>query len=313
MNTISAAPKFNLKKYMIAIVFVLLVLFSSVFVPNFLSSANMTNIMKQVTVNGMLALGMTFVIITGGIDLSVGPVICLSGMVALNVMQRTNFVIAVIAAIAVGVIIGFINGYGVFRGMPPFIMTLSMMSALRGFVLLVTNAQTVRYTTDFLTSLGTGNILGIPYITLVYVVFAIVCAIILQKTTFGRGIYAIGGNEETARLCGINVKWQKIFVYVLSGFLVSAASILLVARLGAVDPNLGDGYEMDAIASVVVGGTSMNGGEGGIVRTIIGTLIIALIANILNLLNVSAYLQQVVKGLIIFVAVAADTWRKNKN
>ena len=302
-----------IKKYAIYFVFVLLIVAGSILAPNFLNIQNLQNLLKKIPTNGMLALGMTVVIISGGIDLSMGAVVCAVAMSLIQLTKVIGVFPAMLCVLVIAALIGAINGYSIYRGMPPFIMTLAMQQIVRGVCLLACDGHSVRGENKFLAELGTGSIAGVPYTGLIYIVFAVLTAIILKKTVFGRATYAIGGNEETARLTGINICWQKIKVYAFSAVMVAVGSILLVARLNSsVEPTIGSDYEMDAITAVIIGGTSMSGGAGSIIGTVVGTLIVAVLSNVLNLMNVSSYIQTVAKGLIIFGAVAADTWTTKK-
>lgn len=286
-----------------------LVIIGSICAPNFLSPINIQNLLKKIPTTGMLSLGMTVVIISGGIDLSMGATVCAVAMTLIQLTKIIGVFPAMIITIIMAALIGILNGYSIFRGMPPFIMTLAMQQTVRGICLLASDGRSVRGNSEFLAELGTGSILGISYTGLIYIVFALITAFILQKTAFGRATYAIGGSEETARLSGINICKQKMFVYAYSGIMVAIGSILLVARLkSSIEPTIGTNYEMDAITAAIIGGTSMSGGSGRVLGTVVGTLIVAVLSNILNLMNVGSYIQTVVMGLIIFFAVAADTW-----
>lgn len=255
---------------------------------------------------------MTFVILTGGIDLSVGSILGFSGAIAASlVVSGQNIVLAVIAAIAVGAGIGFINGLVISKGkLQPFIATLASMTILRGATLVFTDGKPITTGTTegalAFGKIGGGSILGIPTPALMMIIAFLVCAYILNQTRMGRYTYALGGNEEATKLSGLNTDKIKIFAYTMSGVLAAIAGIIITSRLFSAQPTAGDGYELDAIAAVVLGGTSLSGGKGKITGTIIGVLIIGILSNALNLLDVSSYYQMIAKGIVILIAVLAD-------
>lgn len=288
----------------------------------FLSYENMLIILRQVSINGILAIGMTFVIITAGVDLSVGSVLALAGIVAarfatsnsgLKIGDTADAVfIPFIIALTIGIICGYINGaiLSKFR-IQPFIVTMGMLSAARGITLLTTDGNPVSQLNSDLRWLGNGYVLGIPAPVIIFVLIFILSWIVLNKTTFGRYVFAVGGNEKSARTSGINVDRVKIIVYTISGALAGIAGLILTARTGSAQTNAGAAYELDAIAAVVIGGTSMAGGIGTLVGTLFGVLIIGVMNNSLDLLGVTSYYQQVIKGAIIVIAVLLDPSRKS--
>ena len=298
------------RRFGIDLVLVVMVIVAGILEPTFLSVRNITNVFRQISVNGLIAIGMTFVIISGGIDLSVGSLTCLLGILVIAMQQTIHFLPAIIVVLALGFGIGALNGMSIAKGMPAFIMTLATMTSIRGVAYLLSNGQPVSGTQEGFNLIGQGYVGILPLPVLIYIGMVVLAFFVLMKTRFGRGVYAVGGNAETARLSGINVRRTTILIYAISGLMVAIASIVVTARLTSTNPTLGDGYELDAIASVVIGGTAMTGGEGSVLKTVIGALIIGCLSNILNLMDVSPYMQQVVKGLIIFLAVASDTWRK---
>jgi len=285
--------------------------------PVFISPSNILNVLVQITINGILAIGLTMVIITGGIDLSVGSVIAVCGITMGLITKRMGdqfwltALICIIAALFIGILSGVINGFFITKGkLPPFIATLGMMSIARGMALTLSEGKGLAPLPKFIQTLGGTGAIYIPII-----IMAVVYAIawwVMRYTKQGRNTYAVGGNKEAATLSGIKVDKTLIVTYGISGLCCGVASIILVGRLNTAQPTAGIGYELDAIAATVIGGTSMTGGEGRIVGTFIGALIIGVLRNGLNLVNVSSYIQQIVIGLVIIGAVMSDTIR-NKN
>lgn len=294
----------------------LLCAFLTIATDSFFSLRNFLNILDQVTVIGIIAVGMTFVILLGGIDLSVGSVLALAMMVLgfLNVEAGLPMGVAIPAAIAAAAVAGLISGLLITEfKVPPFIATLAMMSIARGVASMITNgSQIIGFPAWF--NMGAiiryGGMLTMT-VAVMFVVFAV--ALLFQRyREGGRALYAVGGNPEVARLAGINVNRVTVLVYTACAALSGLAGVLLAARLDAVQPTIGIAYELDAIAAVVIGGTSLSGGTGGIGGTIIGVLIIGVLRNGLNLLSVSPFLQAVIIGLVIVMAVAAETFKQRK-
>jgi ribose transport system permease protein len=280
--------------------------------PHFLTVANMLNVAQQTSINAIVAVGMTFVILSGGIDLSVGSIVALSGVVLGAALQAGQpLPIALLLALAVGAGCGIVNGALVsWGGLPPFIVTLGMMSIARGAALLYTEGRPVSGFDDGFRSMATGQIALIPSsVALMIAVYAI-AHVILTRTTFGRYVYAIGGNEEAARLSGVRVRLYKTLIYGVAGLMSAVAAVILTARLNSAQPIAGMMYELDAIAATVIGGTSLMGGEGTLVGTLVGALIMGVLRNGLNLLGVSSFLQQIVIGGVIVGAVLVDTMLK---
>ncbi|MDU7708298.1 MAG: ABC transporter permease [Clostridium sp.] len=283
---------------------------------SFLTAANLLNVSQQISTNFLIAIGMTFIILLGGIDLSVGSVIAVTGLMMGIMMKSWDLPVAaslflgLLFASVIGLVTGLlITGFE----LPPFIATLGMMSIARGAAYTITEGQPIyTFPKEFLAI--TGRYGGIPVFTiLIMIVMFVIAAYVLKYTKYGRYIYAIGGNENCAKLSGINVKKIKCIAYVISGFCCGVAAIVLTSRLDSAVPTNADGAELDAIAAVVIGGTSMNGGEGTLVGTIIGTMIIGIVANGLNLLNVPQGAQRMVKGGIIVLAVIVDVIRRKKS
>jgi ribose transport system permease protein len=291
---------------------------------DFLTARNLTNVLRQITVNAIMAVGQTFVIITAGIDLSVGSLVGVTGVVmalvanALNLGAPGTFIVTLLVGLAVGCAAGWINAVPVVRlGLPPFITTLAMMQVARGLAYILAHGQPIPVQNSAAFSwLGTGAILagstfpGIPYQVIVMAIVAIAFAIVLGRTAYGRYVLADGGNEEAARLAGIDVRRVKTLVYVISGGCSALAGLLLMARFSSGSPQSGTGYELQAIAAVVVGGTSLMGGRGTIVGTFFGALLIGVLNNVMNLLNIESYTQQIVLGVVILLAVVLDELRK---
>ena len=290
--------------------FILIILVLSLTAPRFFHIKNLVNIVRQVSINGILAIGQTFVILLAGIDLSVGSGVGLAGVIAAD-MHKHSPVLVFVVPLLVGSFAGFVNGAVITRfRVPPFVITLGMMTVLRGVTFLFTNGQSIYNLPKWFKQLGQGDIWGFPIPVLVFVVMIFVGYVILNHTRFGRYVYAIGGNEEGARLSGVRTKSIILWSYVFCGFCTALAGVVLAARLNAGEPVAGTGYELDAIAAVVIGGTSLAGGQGTIIGTVIGALVIGVINNGLNLLNVHSYWQMVAKGAIIVLAVIIDQYKQ---
>jgi ribose transport system permease protein len=282
--------------------------------PHFLTISNLLNIAEQATIIAIIAVGMTFVIITGGIDLSVGSVLAFSGVVMASALQHeVPLPVALLIGLGVGLLCGLVNGILITVGrLPPFIATLGMMSVARGAALMFTEGRPISGFSENFRSLATGEVLRIPNPVLIMIAVYIMAHFVLRRTKLGRYTYAIGGNEEAALLSGINVRLYKSMVYGLAGMLAGLAAILLTARLNSAQPIAGMNYELDAIAATVIGGTSLLGGEGTVIGTLIGALIMAVLRNGLNLLGVSSFIQQVVIGSVIILAVLIDMALKKR-
>lgn len=299
-------------KMFILLVVVLAVL--GIVEPKFLAGNNIANIFKQIATNAILAAGMCFVILTGGIDISVGATLALVGAISVDLIRMgVHIVFVVLIALAIGAVVGLFNGVFIAKfKLQPMIVTLATMSICRGLTYIYTKGSPITLNTALSSGkvykwIGSGSLFGkIPFpLILVILIFA-VSFYILNKTAFGRRVYAVGGNEDAARLSGINTVWTKIMAYVTCGIMAAIAAIIISARVSSAQPNAGESYEMDAIAAVVIGGTSLRGGEGKVLYTIIGALIIGMLNNFLNLIGVDSYYQIVVKGVVILIAVLAD-------
>ena len=295
---------------------ILLCVFLSFSTDTFLSMRNFLNVMDQITVLGVMAVGMTLVILIGGIDLSVGSVLALSGMVMgyLGNNREWPFVIAIVVALIASAACGLTSGLMVTRlRMPAFIATLAMMSIARGIASIITNGEQIVGFPDWFSNLAIIRHFGFLTVTVgLMVVITLIAWIILSFRPVGRALYALGGSQEVARLAGIPVRQYTMWVYVLCGALAGLAGVILSARLDSSQPSSGLGYELDTIAAVVIGGASLSGGVGSIGGTAVGVLIIGFLRNGLNLLQISPFVQQVVIGVVIAVAVAADTTRNRK-
>ncbi|EST90278.1 ribose ABC transporter permease [Vagococcus lutrae] len=293
---------------------VVLVILVTIMNPSFLSSVNLLNLLRQVSVNALIAFGMTFVILTGGIDLSVGSTLALSGaFVAGLISSGMSPLLAMIAGLMVGAILGMINGLLIAKGnMAPFIATLATMTIYRGLTLVYTNGNPITGIGDsFLFQfIGRGYLFGIPFPIIIMLVSFALLFVLLHKTAFGKKTYAIGGNIKAAKLAGVNTDRVQMWIYTLSGLMASLSGIILTSRLNSAQPTAGQAFEMDAIAAVVLGGTSLSGGKGRIFGTLVGALIIGTINNGLNLLGVSSFYQQIVKGIVIIIAVLLDRKKK---
>lgn len=302
-------------RYGIFFILIALVVLMSVLSPSFLTVINIMNVVRQISFIAIVGIGVTMVIITTGIDLSSGSVIALASVVSASFAHPNTYplVVPVLLGLAMGVLCGAVNGSIIAKAkIPPFIVTLGMMTVARGAALLYSNGKPIGNFTNEFIFLGAGKIMGIPVPIIILLFVAIITHIMLNNTKFGRHVYAIGGNEQAAIISGVNVNKVKVLVYTYASFLAALAGIVLTARISSGQPGLGVSYELDAIAAAVIGGTSLStGGIGTVAGTITGALIIGVINNGMDLLNVSAYWQQIVKGVIIVAAVLLDQM-KNK-
>jgi ribose transport system permease protein len=287
---------------------VLLVVALTALSPSFLTVGNLLNVTRQVSINAIMAAGMTFVILTGGIDLSVGSVLAIAGVVMAGVLKGGAPLLAgLLVGLAVGTGFGAVNGMAVAYGnVAPFIATLATLTIARGLTLVYTDGRPISDLGATFSWFGNGDIAGIPIPAIITLLVFAASTIMLTQMVVGRYIYAIGGNEEATRLSGVSVRRYKVLVYSLSGLLSAVAAIILSSRLDSAQPTAGLGYELDAIAAVVLGGTTLAGGEGSMAGTLLGAFLIGILNNGLNLLNVSSFYQQVVKGLVILLAVLLD-------
>jgi ribose transport system permease protein len=315
--------KINLKKYVqfaikynTVFIFLIMLLISAIVSDVFFTSNNLFNLIRQVTPVGIVSMGMLLVILTGGIDLSVGSVVAMVGVICSLFTKTMPLPLAIIASLACGLLVGSLSGYLVsIHKIAPFIATLALMSIVRGLGFIFSKGAPVLVDekASALTDFGSGSILGIPYPALVLFLICVITSVILRYNVFGRIIIAIGSNEEAVRLSGIKVAVYKFSVYAISGGLAAAAGIITMARTAVGSPVMGVGMELDVIATVVIGGASLTGGKGSAINTLLGVLILGMIGNIMNLMNIPAYSQQVIKGLIIIFAVLLQRFRMNSN
>ena len=314
------------RKYLIVFIFLTMCVLLAVFSPNnsFLKPQNLINVVRQISVIGLLAIGVMVCIIALGIDLSLGSVLGFAAVVTASLAQQSGWkealypglqvpaFVAVLAGIGVGILLGAVNGglIAKFR-IPPFIATLGMMTIARGFAYIYSNGRPVSTLNPGFLWIGGGDILGIPVPIIIFGTVIVATHLMLNNTRFGRHVYAIGGNETAARVSGVNLGRTKVLIYTFSGLMAGLGGVVLTARVQSATPALGMGYELDAIASAVIGGTSFAGGIGTVWGTVVGALIIGVMNNGLDLLNVSPFYQQVVKGVIIILAIIVDE-RKNR-
>jgi putative xylitol transport system permease protein len=305
-----------LSDYGIVVAFVVLCAALSLSNENFMTWGNWVNVLRQTSINGLLAIGMTFVILTGGIDLSVGSLLAVSAMVTGSLVtgeHPASLWLAIPAGLLAGAFLGAVNGLVVARlAVPPFVMTLGMLSVARGLTFIYNDGMPIANLSPEFRFLGQGMLGGLPVPVLVLAITFLLFWFILNYTTFGRYIYAVGGNLKSAKTSGVQTRLVLFSAYVISGLLAALAGLILTARTTSALPQAGVAYELDAIAAVVIGGTSLNGGVGKLTGTLIGALIIGVINNGLDLMGVSSYYQQVIKGAIIVAAVLIDVSRKKQ-
>ncbi len=299
---------------MMFVIFCIIMIFASEY---FATWRNIRNILRQTSINGLLSIGMTFVILTGGIDLSVGSVLAFGGVVSASLVSKASGgeiyspTVAIMAAMGTGIIMGAITGILVAKWkVAPFVASLGMLSVARGLTYIYTDGMPIPKIDRAFLFIGKGSVLGLPMPVFIFAIVVLISYIVLKKTRYGRYIYAVGGNEQSARISGINTKLIIFSVYVISGLLAAFGGAILTARTTAGLPQAGQSYELDAIAAVVIGGTSLKGGQGSLIGTVIGALIIGVVNNGLDILGVSSYYQQVVKGSIIVIAVLIDSIKK---
>lgn len=304
-----------LTNYGIIFVLLILVIVFSTLSDRFLMRDNIFNILRQVSIVGIISVGMTLVMLTGGIDLSCGSIVGLSGVGAALMMTdgAMNPVLASVIMLVVGIVLGLANGFFISQlKVPPFIATLGMMTSIRGIAYIITGGLPVFGFNRSFTRLGQGYVGVIPVPVIFMAGAFIIGYILLSKTRIGRHIYGVGGNEEASRLSGIQVKKVKFFVYGAAGFMSALAGIVLLARVNSGQPNAGNSYEMDVITGVVLGGVSMSGGQGKIAMVIVGVMIMGILTNGMTMLSINEYIQQFVKGLVLIAAVALDSMIKNQ-
>lgn len=308
----------NIREFGIIVAFIIILVSLMIISPSaFASPRNLVGIVRQAAINGILACGMMFVIISNGIDLSVGSTVALSGVIAAHFAHPDSYplIVPIVLALLIGSFVGVINGVGVAYGnIPPFIITLATMTAVRGVALIVSGGSPVFGLSDAFKGIASGAIGNtiLPVLAVYFLFVLLLSGFILTKTVFGRRIYAIGGNESAAAVSGINVKRMRVVIYAISGTLAGFAGFLLASRTYQGSPTAGQSYELDAIAAVIIGGISMSGGSGKWYGTLIGALLLAVLANGLDILNVSSNYQMIIKGCIITLVVLVDINSKKK-
>jgi len=315
MNSNGLSPLALLSRFSVVFILLGIGIIFALGSEDFLVSNNLLNIALQTSIIAIVAIGMTFTILTAGIDLSVGSVMALCGALAAGLAVKSGLgtFAGISLALLAGMVIGAVNGLLIVRGgMPPFVATLAMMAVARGLTLVYTDGRPIAGIDEAFIWLGNGKILGIPAPIIIMIAIAVIAAVVLRYTRFGVYVYATGGNEETTRLAGISPQLIKLSVYIISGFTAALGGILLTARLWSAQPNAATGWELDAIAAPVLGGTSLFGGVGGIGGTVAGAFIIGILSNGLNLMGISSYYQQVIKGVVFILAVVLDLFTKRK-
>jgi len=302
---------YSIKKNGILFIFILLCILLSIITPGFLSWTNILNILRQGSIVGIIAIGTTFVIIGGGFDISVGSLLALTAAMCVGLQQHMHWGFAILLVLIVGAIVGMLNGILAAKiHIPSIIATLGTMTIVRGLVYLYTGGYPIYVESQAFSFIGNGYIGIIPFPVIIFIIMVIFWQFILIRTRFGRYACALGGNKEAVRLSGVNVDLYHILTFVVGGLMASMSGVVYASRLLSVTPLAGQGYELDAIASTVIGGTSVAGGEGSVVRTLVGVLLLTIIANVFNLLGVHIYVQYVIKGAIILSAVGFDTYSK---
>jgi Ribose/xylose/arabinose/galactoside ABC-type transport systems, permease components len=306
--------KINLREYGVIIGFVVLCAAISIASPEFLAKQNILNLLRQSSIIGVIATGMTFVIISGNFDVSVGAIAAFSGAIAARLLGTgQNLIVALTVPLMVGCAIGCINGILVAKiSIPSLIATMAMVTIVKGSILIFTGGYPITASGNSFAFIGNGYFIGVPVPVLIFFAGILAAFIILIKTRFGRRVYSVGGNSEASRLSGINIDFYKISVFIINGYMAALAGIILCSRVGVATPDAGANYDLDAIASVVIGGTSIQGGEGSVLRTIIGVLLMSVISNGFNLLGVNMYFQYIIRGLIILAAVGFDSYSKKR-
>ncbi|MGV3084877.1 ABC transporter permease [Enterococcus dispar] len=295
-------------------VLILISIVMAVVSPNFLVYGNIISVLRQVSNNMYLALGMTLVIILGGIDLSIGSIVAMSGTIIVGLIVNSGLPLipAILIGLLLGVVVGFLNGIVIANfKVPAFIVTLATMNVAKGIAYVYSGGRSTRITDPIFNMIGGGYLGPIPLPVIYMVILIIIFSTLLNKTKFGTYVYAIGGNRESARLSGVPIKKVEVAVFTISGLLAAFSGLVLCSRMFSGQPSVGEGYEMDAIAACVLGGVSMSGGQGRISGTVIGALVIGIISNGLNLMGVSSFWQLIVKGIIIVIAVLIDSQKGN--
>lgn len=305
-----------MRRHGILLIFILMTLVVSLMTPGFLNRTNLLNILRQSSIVGIMAIGTTFVIIGGGFDISVGSILALSAAVCMGVQRdlEWHWAVACAAALATGAVVGLVNGLMAAKiRIVPIIVTLGMMYIVRGLVYLYTGGYPINASQPSFDAIGGGYLGPVPVPVIIFGSSVAAWQFVLSKTRLGRYICAIGGNKDAARLCGVRVDYYHVMTFVIGGFMAAAAGIVYASRLSTANPLAGDGYELQAIAAAVIGGTSVSGGEGSIVGTLIGILILTMINNMFSLLGAPVFYQKVITGAIILVVVGIDSYSKKRS
>jgi ribose/xylose/arabinose/galactoside ABC-type transport system permease subunit len=320
IETLTASPLFKngkniIQRFGLLLVIIVLMTIMSFVRPVFLTSGNLVNVLRQVSMNGVLAVGITFVIMTGGIDLSIGSIVAVTSVIIGRLLEQGHGLpLAISLGMIAAILFGLVNGLLIaFGKLPPFIATLSTMSIARGFAMVYSNGRPYLIQVESFLAIGKGSSFGVPNPIWILLAVCVIAYIILNFTIFGRHVYAFGGNRQAAKLAGVRTRLTEVMVYVISGTLAGITAIILSARISSGQPTAGQSYEMDAIAATAIGGTSMLGGSGSLGGTIMGFIILGIMINSLTLLGVSSFYQQIVKGFIIIAAVMLDMQIKSKS
>jgi len=314
-NSLLSKPSEVLRRFSVFIILLTICLIFALTSSNFLTASNLLNVALQTSIIAIVAIGMTFTILTAGIDLSVGSLMALSGALAagLAVRQGLGTYGGIGLALLAGLVLGVVNGLLIIKGgMPPFVATLATMAVGRGLTLVYTQGRPIAGIEKDFIFWGTGRLLSIPVPVILMAILTLIAFVVLRHTRFGLYVYATGGNEETTRLAGVSPNWIKLAVYAISGFTAALGGVLLTARLWSAQPNAAVGWELDAIAAPVLGGVSLFGGAGSIGGTLVGAFIIGVLSNGLNLLGIPSYYQQIIKGVVFILAVMLDLFTKRR-
>lgn len=310
-NIIGKVKGISIKKYGVLIGLLFISIVVSIITPNFLTYINILNIIRQSTIIGLMAIGTTYVIIGGDFDISIGSTLALTAAIVLGFQEYVPWYIAIVIALLIGSLIGFVNGILTAKvKMIGIIVTVGTMTIVRGLTYLYTGGYPIVGKSESFKFIGSGYVGFLPFPIIIWIVMVIFWQFILSKTKLGRYTLAVGGNKEVARLSGVPVDFYKIMTFIIGGLMAAMGGIIYASRLNVATPLAGDGYELDAIASTVIGGTSVSGGEGSVVGTVVGVLLLAIIGNVFNLLGVHVYIQYVIKGIVIIAVVGFDSYTK---
>lgn len=303
-----------LRNFALVFIIIAIIVVMSFVSPVFMTSKNIINIIRQISINGIIAVGMTFVILTGGIDLSVGSVVAITSVIVGSMLQGgSNWLVACIVALLISLVFGAFNGFMIaYVGFQPFIATLATVTMGSGIALAYSDGKPFTISNESFLKIGQGYLGAIPIPIVLLVIVVAIGLIILKTTTFGRYVFAIGGNKNAAKLSGVRTRRVELMVYVISALCASIVGLILSARISSGQPTAGEGYELDAIAATAIGGTSMTGGVGSLTGTIFGFVLLGLMTNSMNLLNINSFYQEIVKGVLIIIAVFLDMTSKNK-